>query len=451
MFRHIKNIHLVGIGGSGMSGIAEVLIQLGYKITGSDIKKTVVTERLEGLGAKIAYSHKEDNVKDAGVLVYSSAIRRENPEIRAAQIMGIPIIPRAEMLCELMRMKEGIAIAGTHGKTTTTSIVAWMLKFSGYDPTVVVGGRIKNIGTGGILGKGDYFVCEADESDRSFLYLSPVISIITSIDRDHLDSYRDIEEIKTAFTEFANRVPFYGFTILSYDDINVRSIIKNIRRGIVTYGISEGVRVLGYDLSLGALSRFSVRIDRERIGRFSFPLPGLHYVLNAIGAIALGFELDIPTGLLRDAISGFEGVERRFEFLRRGDITIIDDYAHHPKEIEETIKAARLLEGKRIIVIFQPHLYSRTMKLCEEFARSLGLADEIVVTDIYPAREEPIPGITGRIIVDNMIEHGKKAKYIHEREEIAGQIKKIPKKGDIVLTLGAGNIREVALELDRIL
>jgi len=451
MFRHIKHIHFVGIGGSGMSGIAEVLIRSGYRVTGSDIKRTSVTERLENLGAGIIYEHKEKNVRNADVLVYSSAIKESNTELIAARSMKIPIIQRAEMLAELMRMKQGIAIAGTHGKTTTTSIAARILDFAGYDPTVVVGGRIKSIGSGGRLGKGDYLVCEADESDRSFLSLSPVISIITSIDADHLDSYRDIEEIKNAFMEFANRVPFYGCTILAYDDENVRDIIKGIKKRTITYGLSEGVQIYGYDVSLDISSEFSVRMDKDVIGRFSLPLPGIHYVRNAIAAIALGIELEIPKGLLRDAIVSFEGVERRFEFIRKGDIKIVDDYAHHPKEIEETLIAAKNIHKGRIIAIFQPHLYSRTVKLLDGFAQSLKLAEEVVVTDIYPAREEPIPGVTGEIIVDRMIAYGNKGVYIKDRKEIPDYIRKIARKGDMIITLGAGNIREVAVELNNIL
>ena len=434
-----------------MSGIAEVLIRSGYRVTGSDIKRTSVTERLENLGAGIIYEHKEKNVRNADVLVYSSAIKESNTELIAARSMKIPIIQRAEMLAELMRMKQGIAIAGTHGKTTTTSIAARILDFAGYDPTVVVGGRIKSIGSGGRLGKGDYLVCEADESDRSFLSLSPVISIITSIDADHLDSYRDIEEIKNAFMEFANRVPFYGCTILAYDDENVRDIVKGIKKRTITYGLSEGVQIYGYDVSLDISSEFSVRMDKDVIGRFSLPLPGIHYVRNAIAAIALGIELEIPKGLLRDAIVSFEGVERRFEFIRKGDIKIVDDYAHHPKEIEETLIAAKNIHKGRIIAIFQPHLYSRTVKLLDGFAQSLKLAEEVVVTDIYPAREEPIPGVTGEIIVDRMIAYGNKGVYIKDRKEIPDYIRKIAKKGDMIITLGAGNIREVAVELNNIL
>jgi len=434
-----------------MSGIAEVLIRSGYRVTGSDIKRTSVTERLENLGAGIIYEHKEKNVRNADVLVYSSAIKESNTELIAARSMKIPIIQRAEMLAELMRMKQGIAIAGTHGKTTTTSIAARILDFAGYDPTVVVGGRIKSIGSGGRLGKGDYLVCEADESDRSFLSLSPVISIITSIDADHLDSYRDIEEIKNAFMEFANRVPFYGCTILAYDDENVRDIIKGIKKRTITYGLSEGVQIYGYDVSLDISSEFSVRMDKDVIGRFSLPLPGIHYVRNAIAAIALGIELEIPKGLLRDAIVSFEGVERRFEFIRKGDIKIVDDYAHHPKEIEETLIAAKNIHKGRIIAIFQPHLYSRTVKLLDGFAQSLKLAEEVVVTDIYPAREEPIPGVTGEIIVDRMIAYGNKGVYIKDRKEIPDYIRKIARKGDMIITLGAGNIREVAVELNNIL
>lgn len=434
-----------------MSGIAEIIIHSGYRVTGSDMRKTPVTERLKRLGAGIVYEHKKENVKDADVLVYSSAIEESNSEIVTAQMMEIPIIPRAEMLGELMRMKQGIAIAGTHGKTTTTSIVAKILDLAGYDPTIVVGGRIRSIGSGGKLGKGDYLVCEADESDRSFLSLSPVISIITSIDADHLDKYKNIEEIKSAFVEFANRVPFYGCTILAYDDENVRDVIKRIRRRTITYGLSEKAQICGYDVSLSLPSEFSVRMNGDKIGRFLLSLPGVHYVKDAIAAIALGVELEIPNKLLKDAVASFEGVERRFEFIRKGNIEIIDDYAHHPKEIEETLNAARNIHKGRIITIFQPHLYSRTTKLLDGFAQSLRLADKVIVTDIYPAREKPIPGVTGEIIVDRMIKYGKEATYIKDRKEIPDYIKKIVIKGDMVITLGAGNIREVAIELNNIL
>ncbi len=434
-----------------MSGIAEIIIHSGYRVTGSDMRKTPVTERLKRLGAGIVYEHKKENVKDADVLVYSSAIEESNSEIVTAQMMEIPIIPRAEMLGELMRMKQGIAIAGTHGKTTTTSIVAKILDLAGYDPTIVVGGRIRSIGSGGKLGKGDYLVCEADESDRSFLSLSPVISIITSIDADHLDKYKNIEEIKSAFVEFANRVPFYGCTILAYDDENVRDVIKRIRRRTITYGLSEKAQICGYDVSLSLPSEFSVRMNGDKIGRFLLSLPGVHYVKDAIAAIALGVELEIPNKLLKDAVASFEGVERRFEFIRKGNIEIIDDYAHHPKEIEETLNAARNIHKGRIITIFQPHLYSRTTKLLDGFAQSLRLADKVIVTDIYPAREKPIPGVTGEIIVDRMIKYGKEATYIKDRKEIPDYIKKIVIKGDMVITLGAGNIREVAIELNDIL
>ncbi len=449
MFRHIKQIHFVGIGGAGMSGIAEILVCSDYRVTGSDIKKTPVTERLRSIGVDIRYEHSEDNIKGADVLVYSSAVRDSNPEIKVARRLSIPVIPRAEMLSELMRMKQGIAIAGTHGKTTTTSIIAKILTLAGYDPTVVVGGRVKSIGTGGKLGKGDYLVCEADESDRSFLSLSPVISVITSIDADHLDNYESIDEIRNSFLKFANNVPFYGCTILSYDDANVRRIIREISRRTITYGLLEGSCVLGYEIEFGLPSKFYIRADGDQLGQFSLLLPGIHYLTDAIGAVAVGIELEIPKGILRDGIESFEGVERRFEFLRCEDISIVDDYAHHPKEIEETLKAARTIHKGRIIAVFQPHLYSRTEKLLPGFIKSLELADQVIVTEIYPAREEPIPGIGGDLIVEGM-KSGNPI-FIKEKDEIPIRVKQLIKKGDMVLTLGAGNIRDIAEELNRIL
>ncbi len=447
MFAHIKHIHFVGIGGAGMSGIAEVLLSSGYRISGSDMKKTPLTERLRLSGAIIEYEHRKENIKGADVLVYSSAISPQNPEIQQAKKAGIPVIPRAEMLGELMRMKQGIAIAGTHGKTTTTSITAKILGSAGYDPTVVVGGKVKSIGTGGRLGKGEYLVCEADESDRSFLHLSPVMSVITSIDSDHLDNYKDMQDIKDTFVKFANLVPFYGCTIIAYDDENIKEIKNRIKRRVITYGIVKGAHILGEEVISGLPSKFSVRTNGDLIGRFSISLPGIHYIKDTIAAIAVGVELGIQRGILEDAVSGFEGVERRFEFIRDGDIKIVDDYAHHPKEIEETLNAARTIHKGRIIAIFQPHLYSRTKRLFREFATALELADEVILTEIYPAREKPLKGVSARLISNKM----KKCSFVKDRFEIPGLIKKIVRKGDMLITLGAGNIRDVAIELNNIL
>ncbi len=454
----IERIHFVGIGGSGMSGIAEVLINMGYKVTGSDIRKTPVIERLISLGAEVKTGHSPENVKDADVVVYSSAVKEDNPEIVEARKRKIPVIPRAEMLAELMRMKYSIAVAGTHGKTTTTSMIASILKEGGLDPTMVVGGILKTIGTGAILGKGEYFVAEADESDRSFLKLLPTIVVITNIDREHLDHYKDLDEIKNTFVEFAGKVPFYGSVFLSTDDPNSLDIRNRIERRVITFGLSPQADVKGVEVELrGFSSSFTVKINGEELGRIELSIPGIHNVKNALAAVGVGLELGIPFECIQRALSSFRGVSRRFEL--RGEkkgIRVYDDYAHHPREIEATLEAARTGWKGRIIVVFQPHLYSRTLHLADEFGKSFFLADKVIITEIYPAREEPIPGVSGRLIYEKCREYGhKNVEWIEKKEEIPEKLVPELREGDMVILMGAGDIwklhEEILRRIDEVL
>jgi UDP-N-acetylmuramate--alanine ligase len=449
MFRHIKHIHFVGIGGIGMSGIAELLINLGYKVSGSDIAFSPITQRLESLGAYIVNKHSEKNIGEADVVVYSSAIPPSNPEIREAQRRKIPCIPRVEILGELMRMKESIAVAGTHGKTTTTSMVGKVLEEAGFDPTIVVGGRLKPLGINAKLGEGKFIVCEVDESDKRLLELSPIINVITSIDEEHLDNYKDINEVKSIFLKFTNRVPFYGCNIVCSAEENIKHIIPKIKKRCITYGFDEKSRIQIKNYSLGTPSHFQVQINSENLGEFTLFLPGLHNILNACAAIAVGIELEVPTPIIKKAVSGFKGAHRRFEL--KGEVRgakIIDDYAHHPREIEVTLRTARQLFSKRIIVIFQPHLFSRTQKLCERFGNCFWDADYVIVTSIYPAREKPVKGITGKLIVDSAISKGyKKIIYIESKKEIIQWCKESLRPGDILFTIGAGDVYKIGDEL----
>lgn len=449
MFRHIKHIHFVGIGGIGVSGIAELLINSGYKISGSDIHLSLITQRLEKLGAHIFSSHQSKNIGLADVVVYSSAISPSNPELKAARRKNIPCIPRAEILGELMRMRESIAIAGTHGKTTITSMVGAILDAAGLDPTIVVGGKLRSIGTNVKLGAGKFIVCEVDESDKLFLALSPVITVLTSIDNDHLDSYKDIEEIKEAFLNFTHRVPFYGCNIVCGDDKNIKSILNKIEKRYVTYGFSKGSNLRIHDYESGLISRFRLQSNGDVIGPFTLYLPGMHNILNAAGAIATGIELEIPPRIIIEAVSKFKGVHRRFEL--KGEISgikIMDDYAHHPREIEVTLKTARSLYSGRIILIFQPHLFSRTQKLSAQFGDCFWDADLVIVTPIYPAREKPIPGVTGKLIVDSAQSQGyKNIFYMESKDKIISWCLKNLKKGDTLFTIGAGDIYKMGDKL----
>ena len=433
-----------------MCGIAEILWNLGYEVTGSDIRSSESTERLEKLGIEIFLEHKKENVKDADVLVISSAVKDSNPEVIFAKENKIPVIRRAEMLGELMRMKYGIGVAGTHGKTTTTSMIGHILTEAGLDPTIIVGGRVKSLGSNAKLGQGEYLVAEADEFDRSFLRLTPTIAVVTTLEAEHLDYYKDLEEIKSVFTEFVNKVPFYGSVILCLDEEAIQEIIPGIERPIVTYGLVPQADLVAHSIQFSEnQSFFRVRNRGKDLGEISLLVPGIHNVKNCLAALCVGLELEIPFEKMKKALSEFKGVSRRFEIKGEIDrVMIADDYAHHPTEIKATLKAARDGYKKRIIAIFQPHLYSRTKDFYKEFGKSFFDSDLLIVTDIYPAREEPVPGITGELIVSKAKEFGhKEVFYIPRKEEIIPFLSRILRENDLVITIGAGDIYKVGENL----
>ncbi|MHC1696569.1 MAG: UDP-N-acetylmuramate--L-alanine ligase [Geobacteraceae bacterium] len=443
MYGRIEKIHFVGIGGIGMSGIAEVLLNLGYKVSGSDLRKSEITERLAGLGGEIFYGHVRENVAGVDVVVISSAVKNDNPEVQEAREHLIPVIPRAEMLAELMRMKYGIAIAGTHGKTTTTSMVATLLGFAGIDPTIVIGGRLNSLGSNARLGQGKFLVAEADESDGSFLKLSPTIAVVTNIDADHLDFYSGIEEIKDTFVEFINKVPFYGLTVLCIDNDNVADIIPRVNKRFLTYGLSAQADIRACEIKLDGLSTsFVAQYRGERLGEISFKMPGAHNVLNALAAIGVALELNVPFPVIQEGFKDFGGVGRRFQVKGEvDDIMVVDDYGHHPTEIRATLAAASGGWDRRLVVVFQPHRYTRTKELYDEFVKAFHDADVLILTDIYPAGEEPIEGVTAEALARSVRQHGQKdVTHIADREELVGHLQAILKPGDILLTLGAGNI-----------
>ncbi|HDM43263.1 MAG TPA: UDP-N-acetylmuramate--L-alanine ligase [Firmicutes bacterium] len=447
MFGRIRRIHMVGIGGSGMSGIAEILKNLGFEITGSDIQESGTITNLRSLGIPIEIGHKEHNVGDAQVVVYSTAIAEDNPELVFAKRENIPTIPRAEMLAELMRMKVGIAVAGTHGKTTTTSMVASVLEAGGLNPTMVIGGRLKMLGRGAYLGKGDYFVVEADESDRTFLLYSPVYVVVTNIDLEHIDNYTGIDDLKETFAQFINKVPFYGCAFLYGDDRNLVDIFPTIRRRYKTYGFASEHDLVARNIELHEdSSLFDLYISGENMGRMKVNMPGEHMVLNALSAIGMGFELGIPVDVIGDALAEFEGVEMRFEVLGEvGEVMVMHDYAHHPTEIKATLDTLSRTYNRRIFAVFQPHLYSRTRYFMDEFAKSFFNAYFVVITDIYPAREEPIPGVRAEEIVMKAREFGhKRAEYIQNKADIPAFITSFVDKGDMIVFLGAGDIWKTA-------
>ena len=453
MFAKIQRIHFVGIGGVGMSGIAEVLLNLGYKISGSDLKPSTVTERLAKMGAQVFPRHLAENVSSADVVVTSSAIVRDNPEVTEATRLHIPIIQRAEMLAELMRLKYGIAIAGMHGKTTTTSMVATVLAAGGLDPTVVVGGRVDAMGSNARLGKSQYLVAEADESDRSFLKLSPILSVVTNIDREHMDCYRDMQDVEDTFVEFMNRVPFYGMVVACADDAALRALLPRVKRRVTTYGTSAEanfrVQIVPTELSREenrALSRFKVQYKDQALGEFQLHVPGQHNVLNATAAIAVGISLDISPDHIRQALQSFRGVDRRFQHkgVVRG-ITVVDDYGHHPTEIRATLAAAKQAGFSRVHVIFQPHRYTRTQLLMDDFATAFADATTIAVLDIYPASEAPIPGITAEVLAQRIREQGTRdAQYAASFADAISSAITAATSGDLILTLGAGNVSHLA-------
>jgi UDP-N-acetylmuramate--alanine ligase len=444
MFFKAQQLHFTGIGGIGMSGIAEILLNLGYQITGSDIKLSPITERLSGLGAQIHEGHRAENVAGAKALVVSSAVDSQNPEVVEARRLGIPVIPRGELLAELMRLKYGIAVAGSHGKTTTTSMTAAILSHAGMDPTVVVGGRVGLMGgSNARLGRSNFLVVESDESDGSFLKLSPIIAIVTNIDREHLDHYSDIEAIRSAFTEFVNKVPFYGAVILCLDDDNVQQILPAIRRRVITYGVSTQAKLVVTSASCGHLSStFRLRHKGQDLGEFHLRVPGIHNVLNATAAVAVGLELEVPPDVIREGLSLFTGVDRRFQM--RGEengITIFDDYGHHPTEVRATLAAARDCHFSRLHAIFQPHRYTRTMHLMDDFARSFNHADAVYLLDIYAASEKPIEGVSSQHLAERMRAYGHRSvTYCGTLDNAVDAVAGAVVKGDAVLTLGAGNV-----------
>jgi len=449
-FRNFQRIHLVGIGGIGMSGIAEVLLTLGYSVSGSDLKPSTITERLQDLGATVYEGHKAANVEGAHVVVTSSAVKQDNPEVVQAHKQKIPVIPRAEMLAELMRLKYGIAVAGAHGKTTTTSMVASILAAAHLDPTFVIGGRVNQAGTTARLGKGEYFVVEADESDRSFLMFSPVVAVVTTIDREHLDQYSSLEDIQGAFLQFVNRVPFYGAAILCIDEPNVQAIIHSVKRPIITYGTSSQADLVISEVKLEGLgSEFRLTYRGEDLGLFHLANPpGIHNVRNATAAAAVGLYLNVPAELIREGLAKFAGVGRRFDIKGVvNEITVIDDYGHHPAEIRATLEAARGCKFNRLLVIFQPHRFTRTQHLWDEFCRAFNQADVLALIDIYAASETPIPGVASAALADAIRGAGhKNVQYFSSMQQGIESLLKQARPGDAILTIGAGNISRASNE-----
>ncbi|UCG51880.1 MAG: UDP-N-acetylmuramate--L-alanine ligase [Candidatus Latescibacterota bacterium] len=449
-----KRIHFVGIGGIGMSGIAEVLLNLGFDVSGSDLKRTEITENLEKLGARISYGHESENVHDSDVVVYSSAVNKTNPELVEAKKNAVPTIPRTEMLAELMRLKFAVTVAGSHGKTTTTSLISSVLAEGGLDPTIVVGGKLRALSSNVRLGDSRYLVAEADESDGKFVQLPSSIAVITNIDREHLDFYPDLEAIKDGFVEYASRVPFYGTVILCVDDPNIRSIMPRIRKRKLTYAIDEPADLRGRVTKRDEMGCLFTVLDHDReLGEVRVGFPGDHYVQNTLAAVAVGMELDVPFEIIKRGIESFEGVGRRFEVKgeTRG-VMVVDDYGHHPTEIAATIRAARENLGKRVFVLFQPHRYTRTQALAEQFGVCFDGAHAVFVTDIYPAGEEPIPGVSTDLLLETIKTHGNiEVFYSKSFEMMIDEVLRRVEDGDLVLTLGAGDIfRAGELLLDRL-
>jgi UDP-N-acetylmuramate--alanine ligase len=452
MKHRIRKVHFVGIGGIGMSGIAEVLLNLGYRVTGSDLGETDTTHRLQKLGAEIFRGHRSDHLKDADVVVISSAIRKDNPEVLAAQERHIPVIPRAEMLAELMRMKYGIAVAGTHGKTTTTSLISTVLAHGGLDPTAVIGGKLNAFGSNAKLGQGEVLVAEADESDGSFLKLSPTIAVVTNIDPEHLDYYRNLEEIQGAFLEFVNKIPFYGLAILCLDHENVQALIPKISKRLVTYGLSTQANFRASDISFqGLMTHFRAFQNDQELGEITIRMPGLHSVLNALATLATASELELSFQVVREALGSFSGVQRRFQIRGEwGGIMVVDDYGHHPAEIKATLSAAKRGWGRRTVVLFQPHRFTRTRDLFKDFLTAFNQADVLFLTEIYAASEEPLPGVRVEDLLEGIKGHGHKdVTLVLEKEAILERVLPRLRQGDMVITLGAGDIWKVGEALIR--
>ncbi len=454
MFRKIQQIHLVGIGGSGMSGIAEVLLTLGYKVSGSDLQESDTTRRLRELGGKIFIGHQESNIGEAQVVVISSAVQASNPEVVAARARVIPVIPRAEMLAELMRLKYGVAIAGAHGKTTTTTMVATVLAQGGLDPTIVIGGRVNALGSHARLGRSDLLVAEADESDGSFLKLAPTIVAVTNLDQEHLDHYGTMERLEQCFLEFINRVPFYGLAVLCADDDRLRALLPRVVRRYQTYGLRETGGAppdfRATDITMKQWeTEFRASFQGRSLGPFRLPVPGIHNVSNALAAIAVGMELDVPVDLIRKGLATFAGVERRFHLRgEKNGVMIVDDYGHHPTEIRATLAAAKQGWNRRLVVLFQPHRYTRTRDLIREFAHAFDQADALFITEIYAAGEAPIPGVSGQHLAESVRAAGHPSvSWGDRRDGLADLVRPTLQPGDLVLTLGAGDIWKTGVEL----
>ena len=454
MFRHVKRIHFIGIGGIGMSGIAEVLCNLGFVVSGSDAKRSKNTDRLETLfNVRIVEGHAAENVQDAQVVVYSSAVKEDNPEVVVAKERKIPVIPRAEMLAELMTLKPyAVAVSGTHGKTSTTSMIATVLGYAGVDPTTVVGGVVAALGSNAKLGASDWFVTEADESDRSFLMLYPTIAVVTNIDKEHMESYKGMDDVVQCFTDFVNKVPFYGAAIICLDDPNVQLIIPNIKRRRVTYGLTAQADVSAQDIRYNETfgSTFVVSRGDTILGEMSLPVPGKHNVYNALAATAVALELEVPFDTVVEAFAGFKNANRRFQIKgEAGGIMVVDDYGHHPTEILATLSAAKNSSGgRRSVVVFQPHRYTRTKELMDEFVVAFNNADVLFLLDIYAASEPPIEGITAEILTENIRKFGhKNVTYIGDIETATEKVCAVLQPGDLVITLGAGSITGLSDEI----
>lgn len=459
MFERYRIIHFVGIGGIGMSGIAELLRNLGYEVTGSDLNESQTTKRLQTLGIKIYIGHDKKNVDDAHVLVISSAVKDDNPEVVEARKKSIPVIPRAEMLAELARLKYSVLVAGAHGKTTTTSLISTLLTEGNFDPTVVIGGRLKATGKNAVLGKGEFLVAEADESDGSFLKLSPTIGVVTNIDREHMDFFKNMDSLKKAFLEFINKVPFYGASIVCIENQHIKEILPLIHRKYMTYGFSEEAELRAVNIKKGFMSvNFDVLHKNKYLGEFKMRLPGVHNVLNGLAAIGCGITLQMDVDIIRNALENFSGIQRRLEFKgEQNGIMIYDDYGHHPAEIKATLRAIKegifenLPSNKKsgsLFVLFQPHRYSRTKDLLDEFSESFDDADMLFVLDIYPAGEKPVEGINSQRLVEKIKNKGKnKVLYLQNRQKAAEQISLELKEGDVLLTLGAGDVWKIGEEI----
>ena len=442
MYGKIKRIHFVGIGGIGMSGIAEVLLNMGYEISGSDIGQSSTVKRLKDLGANISIGHSAENVEGSGVVVISSAIRADNPEVLRANEINIPVIPRAEMLAELMRLRYGIAVAGSHGKTTTTSMVAAVLSYGQLDPTIVVGGKVKSMGTNARLGRGDFMVVEADESDGSFLRLSPVISVLTNIDEEHMDYYKDMAELEAAFSSFINKIPFYGLSVLCVDCPKTKELSRDFKKRFLTYGFDKEAELRAEEVTIsGFETRFNVLFKDTHLGSVTLHVPGRHNAQNALAAIAVGMELGMSFEDTSKGLSEFRGIDRRLQVKGEGrGVTVIDDYAHHPKEIEVTLSAVKESHDGRVVVIFQPHRYSRTKLLFDEFVQALKHADMLYIMDIYAAGEDPIDGITSENLFQSVKEKGHNSVQYLNGDDMVSTVLDELRQDDVVLTLGAGNV-----------